>query len=212
MVLSKRTSAHVHTVFEVNYTRIEQIRKARKSEYEASGGEADVPVLHREGCGRRAAPDSRDERVARRQRQTSRITGRSTSVVAVSLDWGLIVPVIKSADEKNLLASASDCRPRRPRARQAAEARRGVGWHVHGDQPGGIGAQFGLPIINQPQVGILGVGAIEKRAVVIEDAIGIRLMGYLSLAFDHRVVDGAVGDQFMGLIKHQLENWDPNRA
>jgi pyruvate/2-oxoglutarate dehydrogenase complex dihydrolipoamide acyltransferase (E2) component len=78
--------------------------------------------------------------------------------------------------------------------------------------PGGIGAQFGLPIINQPQVGILGVGTIEKRAVVIDDAIGIRLMGYLALGFDHRVVDGAVGDQFMARIKHQLEHWDPSHA
>jgi 2-oxoglutarate dehydrogenase E2 component (dihydrolipoamide succinyltransferase) len=69
------------------------------------------------------------------------------------------------------------------------------------------GAMFDTPIINQPQVGILGIGAIEKRAVVIDDAIGIRLMAYLALAFDHRIVDGAVGDQFMALIKHQLENW-----
>ena len=133
--------------------------------------------------------------------------------VAVSLDWGLIVPVIKSADEKNLLGISKAIVDLADRARAKQLKPDDVaGGTFTVTNPGGIGAQFGLPIINQPQVGILGVGAIEKRAVVIDDAIGIRLMGYLSLAFDHRVVDGAVGDQFMALIKHQLENWDPSRA
>jgi len=212
MVLSKRTSAHVHTVFEVNYSRIDQIRKARKSEYEAAGGKLtylsfivkaavdalrQIPVMN-------ASLDANGNVTYHRQVNVG---------VAVALDWGLIVPVIKSADDKSLLGISKAIVDLADRARAKQLKPDDVaGGTFTVTNPGGIGAQFGLPIINQPQVGILGVGAIEKRAVVIDDAIGIRLMGYLSLAFDHRVVDGAVGDQFMGLIKHQLENWDPSRA
>jgi 2-oxoglutarate dehydrogenase E2 component (dihydrolipoamide succinyltransferase) len=88
---------------------------------------------------------------------------------------------------------------------------------VHGGtftitNPGQFGSQFGLPIINQPQVAILGVGTIEKRPIVIEDAIAIRTMAYLTLGYDHRLIDGAVGDQFMADVKHQLENFDPNQV
>jgi pyruvate dehydrogenase E2 component (dihydrolipoamide acetyltransferase) len=212
MVLSKRTSAHVHTVFEVNYSRVEQIRKARKADYEASGGKLtylafivkaaidalrQIPVMN-------ASLDAGNNVTYHRQINVG---------IAVSLDWGLIVPVIKAADEKNLLGiskAISDLADRARAKQLKPEEVQGGTFTV--TNPGGIGAQFGLPIINQPQVGILGVGAIEKRAVVIDDAIGIRLMGYLSLAFDHRVVDGAVGDQFMALVKHQLENWDPAQA
>ena len=133
--------------------------------------------------------------------------------VAVSLDWGLIVPVIKQADEKDLLGLSRSIADLAERARTKQLKPDDVaGGTFTVTNPGGIGAQFGLPIINQPQVGILGVGTIEKRAVVVDDAIGIRLMGYLALGFDHRVVDGAVGDQFMARIKHQLEHWDPSHA
>ena len=210
MVLSKRTSAHVHTVFEVNYSRIDQIRKARKSEYEASGAKLtylsfivkaavdalrQIPVLN-------SSLDANGNVTYHRQVNVG---------VAVSLDWGLIVPVIKSADEKNLLGLSKAIVDLADRARAKQLKPDDVaGGTFTVTNPGGSGAQFGLPIINQPQVAILGVGGIEKRAVVIDDAIGIRLMGYLSLAFDHRVVDGAVGDQFMALVKHQLENWDPS--
>ena len=88
---------------------------------------------------------------------------------------------------------------------------------VHGGtftitNPGNFGAQFGLPIINQPQVAILGVGAIEKRPVVIDDMIGIRLMGYLTLGYDHRLVDGAVADQFMADVKKGIEAFDPSQV
>jgi pyruvate/2-oxoglutarate dehydrogenase complex dihydrolipoamide acyltransferase (E2) component len=130
--------------------------------------------------------------------------------IAVSLDWGLIVPVVKNADEKNLLGISKSIVDLADRARAKQLKPQDVaGGTFTVTNPGGIGAQFGLPIINQPQVAILGVGAIEKRAVVIDDAIGIRLMGYLTLGFDHRVVDGAVADQFMARIKHQLEQWPP---
>ncbi len=212
MVLSKRTSAHVHTVFEVNYSRLDQIRKAKKAEYEASGAKLtylsfivkavvealrQVPVMN-------ASVDANNNVSYHRQVNVG---------IAVALDWGLIVPVIKAADGKSLLGISKAITDLADRARAKQLKPDDVqGGTFTVTNPGGIGAQFGLPIINQPQVGILGVGAIEKRAVVIDDAIGIRLMGYLSLAFDHRVVDGAVGDQFMALIKHQLENWDPKQA
>ncbi len=212
MVLSKRTSAHVHTVFEVNYSRIDQIRKAKKAEYETNGAKLtylsfivkavvealrQVPVMN-------ASLDASNNVAYHRQINVG---------IAVALDWGLIVPVIKAADEKSLLGISKAIGDLADRARAKQLKPDDVqGGTFTVTNPGGIGAQFGLPIINQPQVGILGVGAIEKRAVVIDDAIGIRLMGYLSLAIDHRVVDGAVGDHFMALIKHQLENWDPKQA
>ena len=212
MVLSKRTSAHVHTVFEVNYSRIDQIRKAKKAEYEAAGAKLtylsfitkavvdalrEVPVMN-------ASLDANNNVTYH----------RSVNVgIAVALDWGLIVPVIKAADEKNLLGISKAIADLAERARTKKLSPDDVaGGTFTVTNPGGIGAQFGLPIINQPQVGILGVGAIEKRVVVIDDAIGIRLMGYLSMAFDHRVVDGAVGDHFMALIKQRLENWDPKQV
>jgi 2-oxoglutarate dehydrogenase E2 component (dihydrolipoamide succinyltransferase) len=212
MILSKRTSAHVHTVFEVNFSRVEQIRRARKAEYEASGGKLTylafivkaavdalraIPVMN-------ASLDANSNVTYHRQVNVG---------IAVSLDWGLIVPVVKQADEKNLLGICKAIADLAERARHKQLKPDDVaGGTFTVTNPGGIGAQFGLPIINQPQVGILGVGAIEKRPVVIDDAIGIRTMGYLSLGFDHRVVDGAVGDQFMALIKHQIENWDPGQV
>jgi 2-oxoglutarate dehydrogenase E2 component (dihydrolipoamide succinyltransferase) len=208
MVLSKRTSAHVHTVFEVNFSRVDQIRRAKKAAYEASGAKLTylafivkaavdalraIPVMN-------ASLDADNNVTYHRQVNVG---------VAVSLDWGLIVPVIRGADEKNLLGISKAIADLAERARTKQLKPDDVaGGTFTVTNPGGIGAQFGLPIINQPQVGILGVGAIEKRAVVIDDAIGIRLMGYLALGFDHRVVDGAVGDQFMLHIKQQLENWD----
>ena len=122
--------------------------------------------------------------------------------IAVALDDGLIVPVVKDADEKNLLGLSRAIADVADRAR----AKKLNPDEVHGGtftitNPGNFGAQFGLPIINQPQVAILGVGAIEKRPVVIDDMIGIRLMGYLTLGYDHRLVDGAVADQFMADVK-----------
>ncbi len=130
--------------------------------------------------------------------------------MAVALDWGLIVPVVKHADEKNLLGlgrAIADL-ANRARAKQLKpEEVQGGTFTI--TNPGIFGAQFGMPIINQPQVAILGVGAIETRAVVIDDAIAIRPVGYLTLGYDHRLIDGAVADQFLSKIKHTLEQFDP---
>jgi 2-oxoglutarate dehydrogenase E2 component (dihydrolipoamide succinyltransferase) len=211
MVMSRRTSAHVHSVFEVNFGRIDQIRRQKKSEYERAGAKLTylsfivkaaidalraVPVVN-------ASIDG--ENVVYHQQVNLGI--------AVALDWGLIVPVIKSADEKNLLGLSRSVADLAARARSKQLKPDEVsGGTFTITNPGVFGALFGMPIINQPQVAILGVGNVEKRAVVIEDAIAIRPMAYLTLGYDHRIIDGAVADQFMSHVKHALENWDPNGA
>jgi len=130
--------------------------------------------------------------------------------IAVALDLGLIVPVIKNADERNLLGLSRAVADLANRARnKQLKPDEVAGGTFTITNPGTFGAQFGMPIINQPQVAILGVGAIEKRAVVIDDAIAIRPMAYLTLGYDHRLIDGAVADQFMAMVKQRLENWDP---
>ena len=131
----------------------------------------------------------------------------------VALENGLIVPVVKGAGEKNILGLSRAIQDVADRAR----AKKLNPEEVHGGtftitNPGNFGAQFGLPIINQPQVAILGVGTVEKRPVVVDDGIAIRTMAYLTLGFDHRLIDGAVADQFMADIKQNLERFDPNQV
>jgi pyruvate dehydrogenase E2 component (dihydrolipoamide acetyltransferase) len=128
--------------------------------------------------------------------------------IAVALDWGLIVPVIKSADEKNILGIqrnlndlAERARTKRLRPEEVQEGTFSI------TNPGVFGGLFGLPVISQPNVGILGLGAIEKRPVVINDSIAIRSMCYVTLSYDHRVVDGAIAHQFLHKVKETLENW-----
>jgi len=209
MVLSRRTSAHVHSVFEVNFSRIAQIRESRKGEFERAGAKLTymsfiikaavdalraVPVVN-------ASVDG-DSVVYHKQINVG---------VAVALDWGLIVPVIKEADEKNLLGlsrAVADLAGRARAKQLKPDEVQGGTFTI--TNPGVFGALFGTPIINQPQVAILGVGNVEKRPVVIEDAIAIRPMAYLTLGYDHRIIDGAVADQFMSNLKASLENWDPN--
>jgi len=207
MVLSKHTSAHVYSVFEVNYSRVDQIRRAKKADYEAAGAKltytsfiakAAVDCLRRHETVN-AAIDG-DQVIYR---------GSVNLGIAVALDNGLIVPVVKGADEMNILGLSRAIQDVADRAR----ARKLDPDEVHGGtftitNPGNFGAQFGLPVINQPQVAILGVGTIEKRAVVIDDMIGIWVMGYLTLGYDHRLVDGAVADEFMADLKQTLENFD----
>lgn len=209
MVLSKRTSAHVHTVFHVNFGQVDRIRQARKAAYEQRGSKLTYLAF----IVKAAANALRDVPVmnASLDAENNVIYHAAVNIgIAVSLDWGLIVPVIKHAETKDLFGISTSIVDLAERARTKQLKPDDVaGGTFTVTNPGGIGAQFGLPIINQPQVGILGVGAIEKRVVVLDDdAIAVRPMAYLSLAFDHRVVDGAVGDQFMANIKHQLETWD----
>ncbi len=128
--------------------------------------------------------------------------------IAVALDWGLIVPVIKNADEKNILGIQRNLNDLAERARgkklKPEEVQEGT---FSITNPGVFGGLFGLPVISQPNVGILGLGAIEKRPVVINDSIAIRSMCYITLSYDHRVVDGAIAHQFLHKVKETLENW-----
>jgi pyruvate/2-oxoglutarate dehydrogenase complex dihydrolipoamide acyltransferase (E2) component len=129
--------------------------------------------------------------------------------VAVTVDTGLIVPVIKHAEQKSFLEIARAVQDLAERARTKKLSVDDVqGGTFTITNPGVFGSLFGIPIINQPQVAILGAGGIEKRVVVRHDAIAIRPMVYLSLSFDHRIIDGALANQFMGRIKNYLENWD----
>ncbi|MCA9796052.1 MAG: 2-oxo acid dehydrogenase subunit E2, partial [Candidatus Eremiobacteraeota bacterium] len=129
--------------------------------------------------------------------------------MAVALDWGLLVPVIKQADEKSLLGlarSVSDLAERARSKKLSPDEVQGGTFTL--TNPGIFGSLFGTPIINQPQVAILGIGAITKRPVVTEDdAIAIRHMLYLALSFDHRIIDGATADQFMALVKKTLQEF-----
>jgi 2-oxoglutarate dehydrogenase E2 component (dihydrolipoamide succinyltransferase) len=209
MILSRRTSAHVHSVFEVNFSRIEQIRQAKKAEFERAGAKLTYMsfIIKAAVDALRAVPVVN----ASVDGDTIVYHNDVNIGIAVALDWGLIVPVIKNADEKNLLGISRAVADLANRARSKQLKPDEVsGGTFTITNPGVFGALFGMPIINQPQVAILGVGNVEKRPVVIDDAIAIRPMAYLTLGYDHRIIDGAVADQFMSVLKRSLENWDPN--
>jgi pyruvate dehydrogenase E2 component (dihydrolipoamide acetyltransferase) len=211
MVLSRRTSAHVHSVFEVNFHRVAQIREAKKADYEKAGAKLTYLsfILKAVVEGLKAVP------VVNASIDGDNIVYHEdvNIGIAVALDWGLIVPVIKNADGSNLLGLSRAVADLAARARsKQLKPDEVAGGTFTVTNPGVFGALFGMPIINQPQVAILGVGNVEKRPVVIDDAIAIRPMAYLTLGYDHRLIDGAVADQFMSFVKHTLENWDPAQA
>ena len=210
MILSKRTSAHVTTVFQIDYSAIARMRDKNKEAFFAKNGVklTFLPFIFR------ACVQSLKEF----PQVNASIDGENIVYhkdihlgMAVALDWGLIVPVIKNADEKSILGLARATQDLAERAR----AKRLKPEEIHGGtftvtNPGVFGSLFGTPIIPQPQVAILGVGTIEKRPVVItdengNDALGIRTMGYLALSFDHRLIDGADADRFMASVKKTLE-------
>jgi pyruvate dehydrogenase E2 component (dihydrolipoamide acetyltransferase) len=209
MILSRRTSAHVYSVFHVNFSTVEKLRREKKAEYEERGAKLTYMAF----IARAIVGALRRHPVINASIDGENVIYKKdiNLGVAVALDDGLIVPVIKQADEKNLLGLSRAIADVAERAR----SKRLNPDEVHGGtftitNPGQFGAQFGMPIINQPQVAILGVGTIEKRPVVLDDAIGIRTMAYLTLGYDHRLVDGAVADQFMADVKEQLECFDAN--
>jgi len=207
MVLSKRVSPHVYSVEEVNVSGIASLRAKSKEKFEQTAGTklTFMPFFIRAAVeGLRAFPT-----VNASVDGTNIVLHKECNIgIAVALDWGLIVPVIKNAEEKNFLGLARAVNDLAERARskklkpeEVAESTFSI------TNPGVFGGLFGLPVINQPNVAILGLGAIEKRPVVVDDAIAIRSMVYLTLSYDHRCVDGAVAHQFMGKVKHTLENW-----
>jgi 2-oxoglutarate dehydrogenase E2 component (dihydrolipoamide succinyltransferase) len=208
MGMSKRTSAHVYTVYEVEMTKLVAMRERYKEEFERRN---DLKLTYTPFFVRAAVEAIKEVPIINSSVDgTNIVYKRDVNVgIAVALETGLIVPVIKRADGKNFLGIAravQDLADRARTKRLSVDDVQGGTFTI--TNPGSFGGLFGLPIINQPQVAILGVGTIEKRPVVRDDAIAIRPMVYLSISYDHRVVDGAVAEHFMGRIKRILENWD----
>jgi pyruvate dehydrogenase E2 component (dihydrolipoamide acetyltransferase) len=207
MVLSKRTSPHVYSIEEADVTALVSLRAKLKDKFEQETGTklTYMPFFIRAAVeGLRAYPT-----VNASIDGTNIVLHKECNVgIAVALEWGLIVPVIKNAEEKNFLGLARAVNDLAERARNKKLKPEEVQESTFSiTNPGIFGGLFGLPVINQPNVAILGLGAIEKRPVVIDDAIAIRSMVYLTLSYDHRVVDGAVAHQFMAHVKHTLQNW-----
>ena len=207
MILSRRTSAHVTTVFEVEMTRVFDARAQQAAEFERRNG---FKLTFTPFFVRAAVEGIKQYPIFNASVEgDSVVFKRDVNIgIAVALETGLIVPVVKRADEKNFLGIARAVADIAERARSKKlnfdEVQGGTFTITN---PGVFGSLFGTPIINHPQVAILGTGVIEKRAVVRNDAIAIRPMAYLALSFDHRVIDGAVADQFMVRVKTMLENW-----
>ena len=201
MINSRHTSAHVSTFFEVDFTGIAKFRKGRDLTYlpfvvrAVTRAIREIPILN----------SSWDERGI--------VVKKDIHIgIATALQDGLLVPVVRHADRKGLTQLAKEIADLAERARSkklSPEEVQGGTFTI--TNHGGFGSLFSTPIIHQPQIAILGVGAIQKRPVVLNDAIAIRPMGYLSLSFDHRVIDGATADQFMAKVKGYLEesHWEP---
>ncbi len=211
MVMSKRTSAHVHSVFEVDFTKVDQIRRAKKAEYEQAGSK----ITYMSFIAKAAADALKAVPIVNASVDGSDIIYKKdiNIGVAVALDWGLIVPVVRNADQKSLLDLSRAIVDLAGRARDKKLSPDDVqGGTFTITNPGVFGALFGMPIINQPQLAILGVGAVEKRPVVIDDGIAIRVRAYLTLGYDHRIIDGAVADEFMSHLKKTIETFDAAQA
>src|SRR5688500_3862108 len=211
MVMSKRISPHVHSAFEIDFTKVDEIRKAKKAEYEKAGGKLTYMSFITKAC---AEALKKVPVVNASVDGTDIIYKKEINIgVAVALDWGLIVPVVKNADSMSLLDISKGIADLAARARDKKLKPEDVqGGTFTITNPGVFGALFGMAIISQPQVAIVGVGAVEKRPIVIDDAITIRLRAYLTIGYDHRVIDGAIADEFMQVVKKTIENWDPTVA
>jgi len=215
MVMSRRVSPHVNTIFEIDYTRVSQIRAKQKADYAARG----VNLTYLAVIAKTIADNLRKHPgINAAVGADATILRRDINLgIAVALDWGLIVPVIRHADELSLMGIARAINDLGERARTKKltpeEVQKGTFTITN---PGVFGSVIGTPIINQPQVAILCVGAIQKQPAVVTvdgaDALAVRLMGMLSLAFDHRVVDGADADRFMADVKRTLEAFPEGAA
>jgi pyruvate dehydrogenase E2 component (dihydrolipoamide acetyltransferase) len=208
MVLSKKTSAHVNTVFEVDMSAIVLLREQNKEDFQKREG---IALTYTPFFAKALVDTVREFPIF-----NSSVSGETIVYkkpinigIAVALDTGLIVPVIKDAQLKSFTGIALAIHDLAGRARakrlKPEDVQNGT---ISMTNPGSFGPLFGTPIISQPQVAILGIGGIEKRPVVINDAIAIRSMVCLSLTFDHRVIDGAVADRFMAKLKERLQGWN----
>ncbi|MCU1274940.1 MAG: 2-oxoglutarate dehydrogenase, component, dihydrolipoamide succinyltransferase [Bryobacterales bacterium] len=212
MIESRRTSAHVHCMFEVDMTRIVNLRNKLKSSFEQRNGArlTFMPFFVRAAIlGLQQFPIVN----ASLEGDGIRYHRHVNVGIAVALDWGLIVPVLKNADELNFLGlqrGITDLGERARNKKLKPEEVEGSTFTV--TNPGQFGAVFGLPIINQPNSAIMGVGGITKMPLVVTDkdgadSIAIRSVVHLTLGYDHRIIDGAVADQFMAFVKKTLEGW-----
>jgi len=212
MIASRRTSAHVHTVFDVDMTRVVKLREKNKDRFQQSTG---LKLTYTPFFIRAVAQGLRAWPIMNASVEGDNIHyKRDINIgVAVALDWGLLVPVIKHADELSFVGLQRALNDMGERARtKKLKPDETSGGTFTITNPGIFGASFGLPIINQPQVAILDIGAIVKKPVVMtdkegNDTIAIRSMMTTAIGFDHRVVDGAVADQFMMVVKSVLEGW-----
>ncbi len=212
MVASKRTSAHVHGVFEIDFTRIGKLRETMKARFQEATG---LKLTYTPFYARAVSHALRVWPVVNSSLEGENIHyKREINIgIAVALDWGLIVPVVKHADELSFVGlqrAITDLGERARLKRLKPEEVQGGTFTI--TNPGIFGAKFGMPIINQPQVAILGVGAIYKTPAVVtdkegNDSIAIRSVCHLSIGYDHRIIDGAIADQFMVVVKKYLENW-----
>jgi pyruvate dehydrogenase E2 component (dihydrolipoamide acetyltransferase) len=212
MIESRRTSAHVHCMFEVDLTRIVNLRNKLKNGFEQRHGArlTFMPFFVRAAI---IALQQFPIVNSSLEGDSIRYHKHVNAGIAVALDWGLIVPVLKSADELNFLGLQRGITDLGERSR----TKKLMPSDVEGStftitNPGQFGAVFGLPIINQPNAAIMGVGGITKQPMVITDkdgadSIAIRSVVHLTLGYDHRIIDGAVADQFMALVKKTLESW-----
>jgi len=213
MIMSKRTSAHVHGVFEVDMTRVVRLRERMKAKFEQATGNklTFTPFFARAAVhGLRKWPIVNSSV----EGDNIRYHAAVNLGIAVALDWGLIVPVVKNAEERSFVGlqrAISDLGERARSKKLKPEEVQGGTFTI--TNPGIFGAKFGMPIINQPQVAIMGIGGIVKKPVVVtdsdgNDSIAIRSMMHMSIGYDHRIIDGAVADQFMMEVKKFLENWN----
>jgi pyruvate dehydrogenase E2 component (dihydrolipoamide acetyltransferase) len=207
MVLSKKTSAHVNTVFEVDMSPIVQIREMHKGDF---GKREGFPLTYTPFFAKALIDNVREFPIFNTSVSGDNIVYKNpvNLGIAVALEAGLIVPVVKDAHLKSftgLALAIFDLAERvRTKKLRPDEVQEGT---ISLTNPGSFGALFATPIISQPQVAILGIGGIAKRPVIVHDAIAIRSMVYLSLTFDHRVIDGAVADRFMARLKERLQSW-----
>ena len=207
IVLSKRVSPHVYSIDEADMTAIAHVREAARAEFEKKH---QMKLTFMPFFVRACVDALRDFPTVNASVEGTNVVlhGEINIGIAVALDWGLIVPVLKRAEEKNFLGLQRGINDLAERARAKKLKPEDVQESTFSiTNPGTFGGLMGLPIINQPNVAILGIGAIQKRPVIIDDAIAIRSMVYLTLSYDHRVVDGATAHQFMRRVKQRLENW-----
>ncbi|HEY1241026.1 MAG TPA: 2-oxoglutarate dehydrogenase, E2 component, dihydrolipoamide succinyltransferase [Bryobacteraceae bacterium] len=207
MVLSKRTSAHVTTIHKVDMTKVAKVRERNKASVQAQYG---FSLTYLPFITRASVVALRHYPIVNASIDGNNIIYHNeiNIGIAVALENGLIVPVIRNADERNVLGlqrSIVDLAGRARSRQLKPEEVQGGTFSI--TNFGSFGSMVGTPIINQPQVAILGVGTVEKTPVVIDDAIAIRSISYLSLTFDHRLIDGALADQFMTKVKQVLEDW-----